>query len=114
MLQKEVDLSVFVRIVSWFHCKLSSELLQDVVLRERPLELVISLQKNCAVVNARHVLEQAGIKQEELELIQLVKGGEDAPFWRRYRFGSRFPPKPATQSPFQNHELCRLAVQHRI
>lgn len=76
MLQKEIDLPVFVRIVSWFHCKLSSELLQDIVFRERPLELVISLQKNCAVVNARHVLEQAGIKQEELELIQLVKGGE--------------------------------------
>ena len=76
MLQKEIDLPIFVTIVSRFHRKLSSELLQDIVFRERPLELVISLQKNCAVVNARHVLEQAGIKQEELELIQLVKGGE--------------------------------------
>ena len=51
-------------------------MLQYIVFSERPLELVISLQKNCAVVNARHVFEQAGIEQKELELIQLVKGGE--------------------------------------
>ena len=69
MLQYEVDLSVFIRVVSWLHRKLPAKLLQEIVLRERPLELVISLQKDRAVVNARHVFEQAGIKQEELELI---------------------------------------------
>lgn len=35
MLQKEIDLPIFVTIVSRFHRKLSSELLQDIVFREQ-------------------------------------------------------------------------------
>ena len=38
------------------------------------LELIIRLQQNGAVISACHVFEQAGVKHEELELVQLVKG----------------------------------------
>lgn len=38
--------------------------------------MVVAFQQDGAVVHPGHMLEQAGIKDKQLELIQLVKGGQ--------------------------------------
>lgn len=78
VLQQKVDLSCFVRVIARLHLKLPAKLLQDIVLGQRPFqrpfELIVRFQQDGAVVDTRHVLEQPCIKQEQLELIELVKG----------------------------------------
>lgn len=76
ILQYKVDLAVFVGIVARLHIKLPPKLLQNIVFCQRTFELVIALQENSAVVDPRHLLEQPGVKNKELELIQLVEGGK--------------------------------------
>ena len=76
VLQQKVNFSGFVRVIARFYLKLPAKLLQDIVLGQRPLELIVGFQQNGAVVDTRHVLEQPCIKQEQLELIELVKGGK--------------------------------------
>ena len=76
VLQHEVDFAGFVRVIARLHVKLTAKLLQHIVFSERPLELIVGFQQNGAVVNACHVLEQPGIKEKQLELVQLIKGGE--------------------------------------
>lgn len=77
VLQHKVDLAVLVGEVPGLHLKLAPELLQNVVFRQRPLELVVAFQQDGAVVHPGHVLEQAGVKDKQLELIQLIKGGQE-------------------------------------
>lgn len=74
VLDEEINLTVFVRVVTRLHLKLTAELLQNVVLRQWPFELKVRFQQNCAVINTSHVLEQTRIKHKQLELIQLIKG----------------------------------------
>ena len=76
VLDQEVDLPVPLGAVSRLHLELAVKLLQDKILGQGPLELIIGLQKDGAVVNARHVFEEAGVKEEELEMIQPVKSGK--------------------------------------
>ena len=75
-LKHKVDLAVLIGVIARFDFKLSAKLLQNIVLRQRPLELVIRFQEDRAVVNACHVLEKAGIENKQLELIQLVECGQ--------------------------------------
>ena len=56
---------ILVGEVPGFDFKLSSKLLQTIVFSQRPFELVVSLQKDCAVVNAGHVLEEFGVKYKK-------------------------------------------------
>ena len=74
VLQHKVDLTVFVGVVPRFYLKLTLELLQHIVFGECSLELLVAFQQDRSVVNACHLLEQSGIKDKELELIELVKG----------------------------------------
>ena len=76
VLQQKVNFSGFVRVIARFYLKLPAKLLQDIVLGQRPFELIVRFQQDGAVVDTRHVLEQPCIKQEQLELIELVKGGK--------------------------------------
>ena len=75
-MQQKVNFSGFVRVIARFYLKLPAKLLQDIVLGQRPFELIVRFQQDGAVVDTRHVLEQPCIKQEQLELIELVKGGK--------------------------------------
>ena len=74
VLQNKINFIILVGKVMRLNFKLTAKLLQDIVFGQRTFELIVGLQKNCAVVDTRHVLEQSGVKYEELELIQLVKG----------------------------------------
>ena len=75
VLQDKIDLTGFIGVISGGHFKLSLKLLQNIVLRQWAFELIVCFQKDCAIINACHMLEQSGVKDEELELIQLVKCG---------------------------------------
>ena len=75
-LQNKVDLTIFVRIVARLNLELPTKLLQDIVFSKRSFELIVSFQKNCTVIDACHVLEKAGIKYKQLNLIQLIKCGQ--------------------------------------
>lgn len=68
MLQDKINLTGFIRIISGSNFKLSSKLLQNIILRQRTFKLIVRFQKNRTVVNARHVLAQPGVKNKELEL----------------------------------------------
>ena len=59
--------------------------------------MIITFQQNCAVVDPRHLLEQSSIKDKELELIQLVKGGK-----RMFHLGDIVDPvqHPSGDEPF--------------
>ena len=73
ILQNKIDLIVLVCKIAWLNLKLTAKLLQNIVFGQGTLELIISLQEDCAVVYACHVLEQSGVKNKEFELIELVK-----------------------------------------
>lgn len=55
---------------------MTAELLQHVVFGQRPLKLIICFQQDGAVVDSCHVLEQTGIKEEQLKLVEPVKSGK--------------------------------------
>ena len=73
-LDKEINFTVFIGVIAGFHIELAAKLLQDIVFRQRTLELIIRLQQNGTVINACHVFEQTGVEHEEFELVQFVKG----------------------------------------
>ncbi len=75
-LQDEIDLTVLIGVVARFYFKLTVKLLKNIVLRQRALKLIVSLQKNGTVVDSGHTLKKPCIKEKKLELIQLVKGGQ--------------------------------------
>lgn len=89
VLQHEVDLAVFVGEVPGFHLKLAPKLLQNAVFRQRPLEVVVAFQQDGAVVHPGHMLEQASVKDKQLEWIQLVKGSQGV-----FHFGDVVHPVP--------------------
>lgn len=62
--------------VERLNLELPTKLLQDIVFSKKSFELIVSFQKNCTVIDARHVLEKAGIKDKQLKLIQLIKCGQ--------------------------------------
>lgn len=75
MLQHEVDFSGFIRVISGGDLELPTELLQNIVFRERPFELILCFQEDRTVVDACHVLEKPRIKKEEFELVEFIEGG---------------------------------------
>ena len=62
VLQNKVDLAILVGVVSGFNIKLSAKLLQHIVFRKRPFELIIALQEDGAVVWAK---EEELVKKEQ-------------------------------------------------
>ena len=52
VLDKEINLTVFIGVIAGFHIELAAKLLQDIVFRQRTLELIIRLQQNGTVINA--------------------------------------------------------------
>ena len=73
-MQHEVDLAVLVGVIARRERELTAKLLQDVVLCQRPFELEVAFEENRTVVDARHVLQQPRIEEEELELVEPVEG----------------------------------------
>ena len=51
-LDKEINFTVFIGVIAGFHIELAAKLLQDIVFRQRTLELIICLQQNGTVINA--------------------------------------------------------------
>ena len=52
VLDKEINFTVFIGVIAGFHIELAAKLLQDIVFRQRTLELIIRLQQNGTVINA--------------------------------------------------------------
>ena len=44
VLDKEINFTVFIRVIAGFHIELAAKLLQDIVFRQRTFELIIRLQ----------------------------------------------------------------------
>ena len=74
VLQHEVDLCAAFRIISWGDVELSLQLLQDIVFCEWAFELKGFAEQNGAVVYAGHCFQEACIKQEQFEMLELVVG----------------------------------------
>ena len=105
VLQYKVDLAVFVGVVARFYIELTPKLLQNIIFCQRAFELVIAFQENGAVVDPSHLLEQAGIKDKELELIQFVESRK-----RVFHFGDIVNPvqlarPPSRTAPYMNFSL---------
>jgi len=62
VLQHKINFTIFVREIAGSDFKLPTKLLQTVVFSQSSFELVVSLQKDCAVVDTGHVLEKSGVE----------------------------------------------------
>lgn len=51
-LDKEINLAIFIGVIAGLYLELAAKLLQDIVFRQRTLELIIRLQQNGTVINA--------------------------------------------------------------